>query len=426
MKDTEAITETTTALKPVQATGAALATNDLIFDEQKFQRMEYLADIMCSGRSTVPEHLRGPNAKADCMAIILQAAQWNMLGSCFFIAQKSYFVGGIISYEAQLVNTVIINSGILAKRPEYKTFGEWSKVAGKIKYVTSQKTGKQFAAADWKREDEEGLGVEVTITLTNGQVFSHKLLLVQATVRNSTNWVNNPEQQLCYMALQQIVRRYAPDVLGGVYSNDEINPRTGDVIVNEVPASAEDQSPTEKLCAILEDKDGKEIGEVPAEESQPTTGSESPKRVTKAMMEKALEQAGCSEDIVKQYCIAGGALQEGQELTALPKNWKDGIVSNPTDLRKKVDAWVDAADASTNRVQDETNGEPTKEAHDNARKRLHASGSDRYGLEWDVKRKELCMQMFGVESSSGLSLEQMHQLIQQVELQGGDSAAVTQ
>ncbi|WP_407951399.1 recombinase RecT [Plesiomonas shigelloides] len=70
--------------------------------------IDRLADMMASGKATVPQHLRGN--KADCYAICLQALQWGMNPSC---GAKTHLVNGTLGYEAQLVNAVVVNSGVI-------------------------------------------------------------------------------------------------------------------------------------------------------------------------------------------------------------------------------------------------------------------------------------------------------------------------
>lgn len=56
----------------------------LILDPGTMRSMTELATMMADGKTTVPEHLRGN--KADCMAIVLQAMQWQM--NPFAVAQN--------------------------------------------------------------------------------------------------------------------------------------------------------------------------------------------------------------------------------------------------------------------------------------------------------------------------------------------------
>ncbi|WPB58606.1 recombinase RecT [Xylophilus sp. GOD-11R] len=72
-------------------------------------------------------------------------------------------------------------------------------------------------------EDETGCGIRIWATLRGeDQPRTLELLLAQARVRNSTLWADDPKQQLAYLAQKRWSRLYAPDVILGVYSPDEI------------------------------------------------------------------------------------------------------------------------------------------------------------------------------------------------------------
>lgn len=194
------------------------SVNQLIFSDARMDRMMKMAEILARGKATVPAHLQ--NNIGDCMAIVLQAAQWNM--DPFAVAQKTHLVSGKLGYEAQLVNAVVITRAPVTGRPQYEWFGDWDRVIGKFKEKVSQK-GETYRVPGWTLEDEKGLGVRVWMTMrgeTEPRVL--ELLLTQATVRNSTLWAGDPKQQLAYLAIKRWARLYCPDVLLGVYSADEL------------------------------------------------------------------------------------------------------------------------------------------------------------------------------------------------------------
>lgn len=194
------------------------SVNNLIFNDSRMDRMMKMAEILAKGKVTVPAHLQ--NNIGDCMAIVLQAAQWNM--DPFSVAQKTHLVSGKLGYEAQLVNAVVITRAPVTGRPQYEWFGDWTRVIGKFKEKVG-KSGEPYRAPGWNLEDESGLGVRVWMTMkgeTEPRVL--ELLLTQATVRNSTLWAGDPKQQLAYLAIKRWARLYCPDVLLGVYSADEL------------------------------------------------------------------------------------------------------------------------------------------------------------------------------------------------------------
>lgn len=182
--------------------------------------IDKMASMMASGKTTVPQHLRGN--QADCFAICLQAIQWGM--NPFPVAQKTHLVNGTLGYEAQLVNAVVVNSGAIKGRFDYEFFGPWERVIGKFKVIRKEKEGKpvEYRVPDWTFADETGCGVKVIAHLASGQVREVTLLLQQARTRNSTLWADDPKQQLAYLGVKRWARLYTPDVILGVYSVDEL------------------------------------------------------------------------------------------------------------------------------------------------------------------------------------------------------------
>jgi hypothetical protein len=227
-------------MNELQAIESTLPANpaDLIFNDASFARMERVAEIMASGRSTIPAHLRG--SVGDCFAILLQAARWRM--DPYAVAQKTHIVNGVMGYEAQLVSAVINSSKVVIDRFHFEWFGDWTKVVGKFKIKQGDKG--EYRVPGWSLADEEGLGVRVWATLKGeDEPRELTLLLAQARTRNSTLWADDPRQQLAYLAQKRWARLYAPDVILGVYSEDELAaPREIDMgpadVVEQKPATA--------------------------------------------------------------------------------------------------------------------------------------------------------------------------------------------
>lgn len=206
-------TPETTALALSSASAGALLMSDASMD-----RLERIAELMASGKTTVPAHLRGN--KGDCFAICLQSMQWGM--NPFSVAQKTHLVNGTLGYEAQLVAAVINNSGVVKDRFHFDWFGPWEQVIGKF-IIKKNSEGKEYRQPGWSMADEEGCGITVWATLRGeAEPRMLKLLLAQARVRNSTLWADDPKQQLAYLAQKRWSRLYAPDVILGVYTADEL------------------------------------------------------------------------------------------------------------------------------------------------------------------------------------------------------------
>ncbi|EAN4679327.1 enterohemolysin [Salmonella enterica] len=209
-------------------------SNVAIFDASYLEAVSHFGQLMAQGVATVPAHLQG-NA-ADCMAVAMQAAQWKM--SPFAVAQKTHLINGVLGYESQLVNAVVTRSGALSSRFTYEWFGPWDRVIGKFSIRKNDK-GKEYRAPAWSLADEEGCGIIVRATLTGESAPRElRLLLAQARTRNSGLWADDPKQQLAYLAVKRWARLYAPDVILGVYTPDELDEPAvvREIEINPAPA----------------------------------------------------------------------------------------------------------------------------------------------------------------------------------------------
>jgi hypothetical protein len=151
--------------------------------------MEF-AKMMAISGTAIPKHLR--DNPGGCLAITIQAKEWAM--SPFAVANKSYSVNDRIAYESQLVSAVILRRAPLAGRftIEYKGIG-----------------GTRTCT--------------VSATTIDGQTVSYTTPeFDKITVKNSPLWKSDPDQQLSYFAQRSLCRRHFPDVLLGVYTQDEL------------------------------------------------------------------------------------------------------------------------------------------------------------------------------------------------------------
>lgn len=198
-----------------------MSTQAIMFDFSMIERMNELAKMMSISKVAVPQHFRG--SPGDCLAVVMQAAQWGM--NPFAVAQKTFCISGVLGYEAQLVNAVIASRAPVTGRIEYEWFGPWEKVLGKFA-VKKNGEGKEYRTPNWTAQDEEGCGVRVWATFKGeSEPRELELLLTQARTRNSTLWADDPRQQLAYLAVKRWSRLYCPDVILGVYTPDEIEER---------------------------------------------------------------------------------------------------------------------------------------------------------------------------------------------------------
>lgn len=196
-------------------TAPAVATSSaaLMLDSGTLERLMRVADIMATGRATVPKHLQGN--PGDCLAVAMQAVRWNM--DPFVVAQKTHLVGGTLGYEAQLVNAVIQSSGAIEGRFYYEYRGEGSALECRVGAVIRGEP--EITWGEW-------------------------LCVASVKTKNSPLWGTNPKQQLGYLQVKYWSRLYTPGAILGVYTPEELEPvpaaekHMGTAEVVEPPKSA--------------------------------------------------------------------------------------------------------------------------------------------------------------------------------------------
>lgn len=154
------------------------------------------AKMMAVANSGVRKHLRGnPGA---CLAICTQAVEWGL--SPFAVANKSYFVNDQIAFESQLVQAVILKRAPIKGRIKFEFTGD----------------GAQRVCRAWARLAEDPEEVIEYVSPAFGMI----------TPKNSPLWKSDPDQQHAYYSGRALCRRHFPDVLLGVYADDELGPET--------------------------------------------------------------------------------------------------------------------------------------------------------------------------------------------------------
>lgn len=152
--------------------------------------LEFSKLLAVSG-AAVPKHCR--NEPGVCLAVVTQAIEWRM--SPYAVANKSYLVNDRIGYESQLFHAVIEQRAPIVGRLRHSFSGEGSRRRCKVwAYV--------------KGEDEP-LVYE-----------SPEFVTIQP--KNSPLWKTKPDLQLYYNTSRDWARVYFPDVILGVYAEDEL------------------------------------------------------------------------------------------------------------------------------------------------------------------------------------------------------------
>lgn len=190
----------------IDKTAAGSMTVDMELGGLRIQTMMEVmefAKLMSVSGAAVPSHLRGnPGA---CLAVCTRALRWGM--DPFGVAEKTYLVNNKgeerIAYESQLIHAVIEARAPLKGRLRFEIIGEGD-----------ERTCKVWGTFKGEIEPHAYLSGKLA-TLRPAKNEYGK-------VKGSPLWESQPEVQLFYSASRQWARLYAPDILLGVYSVDEL------------------------------------------------------------------------------------------------------------------------------------------------------------------------------------------------------------
>lgn len=152
--------------------------------------MEFAKMMAVSGPAVPPVFRNNPGA---CLAVAIKAHHLGF--EPFSFAQKCYFVNDNLAYEAQLINAIIIRRGGYVKRPSLSYAGE-----GQSRTCT---VVLHFPEPDGDKE------------YTSPKISDIK-------PQNSPLWKSDPDQQLGYYSVRAAARRHSPDVILGMYDQEEM------------------------------------------------------------------------------------------------------------------------------------------------------------------------------------------------------------
>jgi len=150
-----------------------------------------LAKLMALSQQAVPPHCRAQ--PGICLGLAIQAVEWRM--SPYAVAGKSYVVNDRIGYESQMIHAVIEQRAPIKSRLRHRFIGE----------------GQKRQCVVWATAKGEDEPLEYT-----SPEFGN------ITPKNSPLWKTKPDLQLFYNASRDWARMYFPDVIMGVYADDEL------------------------------------------------------------------------------------------------------------------------------------------------------------------------------------------------------------
>jgi RecT family protein len=164
-----------------------------VFDTGKFELMQRLATLM--SRSTlVPETLRKGDpqeALANCFLVVGQAQRWGM--DPFAVAQSVSVIHGKLCYEGKLVAAVLA-----------------AKLGVRLRY-------------EWNGRSGDAMGITVTGHLDGADLSITGTVGDWKTTGQGSPWKPSQYQKmLAYRGAREWARLYAPEVMLGVYTPDEM------------------------------------------------------------------------------------------------------------------------------------------------------------------------------------------------------------
>jgi hypothetical protein len=168
--------------------------------------MEF-AKLMAVSGPCVRAAFRGnPGA---CLAIAMQAFKW--AADPFAVCNKAYITTSKsgetqISYEAQLIHSIVNTRAPLQRRLRASYTGEGVKRACKV--------------VGWLQGEDEPFEYQSP-------------MIEQIAVKNSPLWTADPDQQLFYYSTRAWARRTVPEILLGIYTPEEAQGQIIDVDATE-------------------------------------------------------------------------------------------------------------------------------------------------------------------------------------------------
>lgn len=283
---------------PVSGMAPGLA---LMFNEPLYERCKQIAQIMSRAQGITPGHLIGQSEA--CFAVVTRSITWKL--DPFSVAQATYQTpGGKVGFEGKLVQAVLENSGYLEGPVKFELFGDWDKIRGRWKKIKGT-SGKEFAAADWKDEDENGLGVVVSAQVKGeAEPRSLTVYMRECFPRNSTLWALRPSQQIMYTAVRAFANVAAPGLFMGVpFRGDEDEETMIDITPVRDRPTREQPTPTRA-----------------APEPQPEPAEQQPEDVSQETTEPE-EESQAEYGAPEAMADGATARDEGKSMYSHPKEW---------------------------------------------------------------------------------------------------------
>jgi hypothetical protein len=291
-----------------------------LLQDGMFEKMIKLADLMAKSQ-TLPEHFH--NRPGDCLRVIELAHR--MRQSPFALADWCYMTGGKLSMEGKGIAALVNSSPRIVGSLDYKYSGNKNNPA---EYACT--------VIGLRRGEEEPR--EVKVTLKQGIDDSTKKQK-DGSMKCNPRWHKDPDQMLAYYGSRVWARRWAPEVIGGLYTPDELN------------AVQRDES---GRAVVIQRAYKKPIKDIPIVIAPPITEPGVPAGLMKSAFQE-MDQAAVNDDdkgLKKAFAFYWGEVKT-HDATLLPelKQKYEGCkafmqAKKPTEEEPvvKQDEWTEAYD----------------------------------------------------------------------------------
>lgn len=200
------------------------------------QAIEF-AQLMARGGPMVGKAFR--NHPGACLGIATQAWRWGM--DPFSCSQKAYLVGETIGYEAQLVHAILLKNLPMTRRPKFSFDGEGAARTCTVEFFL------------------EGEPEPISHT---SPPFG------EIQPKNSPLWKSDKDQQHCYFTVRAAGRRHFPDVLMGIYTQEELEAAGAPAGDDEVFTLAGANTAAGAIEPEAQDADFTDVGDQIARQAQ--------------------------------------------------------------------------------------------------------------------------------------------------------------
>lgn len=205
--------------------------NANLFDTRKFDQCYRVARAMAE-MSLLPDHLKSVGTKnnkewlpkstvvANCFRVVNQAVRWGF--DPYAIVDETYVVAGKLGYQGKLIAAVVNSRAGLI---------------GRLNYTHSGTGDAMTVTVSGRFKDSPDQVCEITLSVKDAKTENEM-------------WKKDPEQKLCYSGAIKWARRYCPEVVLGVLTDDDVDK----IVYGDPPAPTVEVKSVSDLTSVVKAK----------------------------------------------------------------------------------------------------------------------------------------------------------------------------